>query len=62
VDIKIVNSKKVRLEGLCCVCEGKILRMGSLKKMADYEKNFLIQTQVNQHIVKCESSSLNSDI
>jgi excisionase family DNA binding protein len=61
VDIVFINSKKLRLEGLCSVCDAKVLRMGSPSRMAEYLKNFSIQEQVNRHIVESKDSSLNSD-
>lgn len=61
VNVVFINPKKIRLEGSCTFCDAKVLRMGSPLRMAEYQRNFSIQKQVNQHIVEIIDNSLNSD-
>lgn len=61
VDLVFLNSKKLSIEGICSVCETKVLRIGNPHKIDEYQKIFSIQKQVNRHIDEIGNSSLNSD-
>ena len=61
-DIQIKNESKLSLSGLCAVCNTPVHRAGSIKKMPEYQKIFLIQTMQEARITDCTSPIVNSDM
>lgn len=51
VNIKIYNQKQLLIFGHCSECNTKINRIGSVKKLLEYQRIFLIQTVHDQHII-----------
>lgn len=62
VDILIKNQSKLIISGLCCVCETIIHRLGSMRKLEEYQKIFSIQTIQEEHIIDRNSPSVKCDI
>lgn len=62
VDIKIINPSKLQITGLCCVCNTRVHRVGTVKKLPNYRKIFVIQTMAGEHITDSESPSVMCDI
>ncbi len=54
-DITIRNEIKLSISGLCAVCNTQMHRVGTVKKLAEYQKIFLIRTIQGQHITECHS-------
>jgi hypothetical protein len=50
-DIVVRNESKLSISALCVVCGTKIHRAGAVKKLAEYQKIFSIQTLEGQHII-----------
>lgn len=49
-DIEIRNESKLSISGLCATCETPVRRAGSVSKLPEYQKIFLIQTMPLPHI------------
>lgn len=60
-DILIRNEIKLSISGLCADCDTKIHRAGAVKKLAEYQKTFSIQTMQGQHIIDRSSPSVMCD-
>lgn len=61
-DIQIRNKNKLSLSGLCAVCNTPMHRVGSAKKLAEYQKIFSIQTIREPHISDCIPPIVNRDM
>jgi hypothetical protein len=61
-DIQIKNERKLSLSGLCAVCNTIVHRAGSVKKLPEYQKIFLIQTMQEPRITDRTPPIVNSDM
>ncbi|KAA0249082.1 MAG: hypothetical protein EDM75_13525, partial [Chlorobiota bacterium] len=49
-DLHILNNIKVKISGLCAICETRVHKLGTVKKIPQYEEIFKIQARLEQHI------------
>lgn len=61
-DIVIKNESKLSVSALCAVCDTALHRMGAVKKLAEYQKIFSIQTTQGPHITDRASPSVMCDM
>lgn len=61
VDVVFQNESKLRISALCAVCNTQIYRIGSVNKLAQYQKTFIVQTTQGQHIVDRASTVVMCD-
>ena len=61
-DIIIRNESKLTISGLCAVCDTPVHRVGTVKKLPEYQKIFLIQKIHERHITDTSDPSVNSDM
>lgn len=61
-DMEIRNETKLALSAVCATCGTSMHRMGSVKKMPEYQKIFSIQTIKDQRITDCPSPSVMRDM
>lgn len=62
VDIVFRNDIKLDLRGRCAVCATIVRRVGSVKKLTEYQKIFVIQTMQGRHINDSNHACDNRDI
>lgn len=62
VDIVFRNDIKLDLRGRCAVCSTIVRRVGSMKKLPEYQKIFTIQTMQGRHINDSNHACDNRDI
>lgn len=51
VTIKILNQKQLQIYGRCTECKASMVRVGSVKKLLDYQKTFVINKIEDQHLI-----------
>jgi hypothetical protein len=61
-DIQIRDKKRLSISGLCAVCRTAVHRAGSVRKLAEYQEIFSIQTLREPRITDCSSPIVNSDM
>ncbi len=61
-DIVIKNESKLSISALCAICDTPVFRAGSVRKLAEYQKIFSIQTIQEQHITDRNSPSVMCDM
>lgn len=59
VDLKILNTKQLKIIGFCEVCETVVSRTGALDKVPEYKKLFHAHVLASQHIIDSTNPSYN---
>lgn len=62
VDLEIKNQKTLVISGLCIACDTPMKKIGSISKMAIYEKIFKIQTLEGFSILDSDHPSVKCDL
>lgn len=62
VGIEIKSQNRLMINGLCANCNGPIHRAGAVRKLTEYQKNFLVCTIQERHIPERAGPIVNSDI
>jgi hypothetical protein len=62
VDLKILNQKQLNIMGVCEICNTKIYKVGSVKRIDEYRKIFNILGLLDSHIIEGPSTSMNCDL
>lgn len=61
VDIKIINSKRLMIKGVCAKCGIQINKLGAVQKLEEYKKIFKTLSIHNEHLLGCVNTSANID-
>jgi len=61
-DIQIRDKKRLSISGLCAICSTSVHRAGSVKKLAEYQKTFSIQTIREPRITDRACPIVNGDM
>jgi hypothetical protein len=58
VELRIINSKKLMIKGICEICGTKMNKLGSIKKINEIKKMFNVQAIQEERLLDCNSSSV----
>lgn len=61
VKIKIINTKKLMIEGICMECGTKMNKLSSVAKINEIKTLFNIQAIQEEHLLGCAASSVTTD-
>ncbi len=61
VKIKVINSKKLMIKGICVICGTKMNKLGSVTKINEIKKLFNVQVIQEERLLECNATSVTTD-